>query len=140
MADYFTEEEAIPIAECEAGGPFRCSTCGGYVNPGFMFNHHNSEMKCNFCGQMNSISGTKYAYSPGDKSQTEMSCGIYEFDVAGRYVYHTMRQPTYIFLIDTSIESLSSGLFTSAISSLKSSLDSMPNPEGTNIGIVTVDN
>ena len=128
MADYFTEEEAIPIAECEAGGPFRCSTCGGYVNPGFMFNHQNS------------ISGTKYAYSPGDKSQTEMSCGIYEFDVAGRYVYHTMRQPTYIFLIDTSIESLSSGLFTSAISSLKSSLDSMPNPKGTNIGIVTVDN
>jgi len=43
-------------------------------------------------------------------------------------------------LIDTSIESISSGLFTSAIASLKNTLDSMPNPEGTHIGIITVDN
>jgi len=37
MADYFTEEESIPTVEVEAAGPFRCSKCGGYINPGFNF-------------------------------------------------------------------------------------------------------
>lgn len=50
MADYFTEEEAIPLAECDAGGPFRCMKCGAYVNPGFNFANSNQAMQCNLCG------------------------------------------------------------------------------------------
>lgn len=41
MADYFSEDEAIPLAECDGGGPFRCMKCGAYVNPGFNFANSN---------------------------------------------------------------------------------------------------
>lgn len=50
-----------------------------------------------------------------------------------------MRQPTFVFIVDSHIESLTSGLFTSALSSIKQSLDSIPNPENTSICILTVD-
>jgi hypothetical protein len=64
---------------------------------------------------------------------------MYEFEVGGRYIYHTMRQPTFVFLIDSTTESFSTGLFSSAINAIKASLDSMPNAENTNISILTVD-
>jgi len=50
MADYFNEQESIPLAECDTGGPFRCTKCGAYVNPGFNFAESNQSMMCNLCG------------------------------------------------------------------------------------------
>lgn len=44
-----------------------------------------------------------------------------------------------MFIIDSHIESLTSGLFNSVISSIKQSLDSIPNPENTSVCFLTVD-
>lgn len=65
---------------------------------------------------------------------------MYEFAVGGRYIYTTMRQPTFVFLIDASMESIQTGLFSSAINAIRSSLDSMPNPDNTNIAILSITN
>lgn len=68
-----------------------------------------------------------------------MQLGMYEFEVGGRYIYNTMRQPTFVFLIDTSIESIQTQLLNAAIQAIKSSLDQMPNAENTNIAVLTID-
>ena len=66
MADYCTEEEAIPQAE-QLGevGPLRCLKCGAYVNPRFNYAEHNAAMVCNFCGQINKLDGHKYSAASG---------------------------------------------------------------------------
>ena len=35
MADIGDGEEEVPTASTESEGPFRCKTCGTYINPGF---------------------------------------------------------------------------------------------------------
>lgn len=61
---------------------------------------------------------SKYSYNTEKSGYTELSKGIYEFEVSGRYIYGEMRTPKFIFLIDTSIDSLSNGLFNSVIGSI----------------------
>ena len=96
-------------------------------------------MLCNMCGKTTNIASTQYAYSQDRGSFPELTKGGYEFEVGGRYIYQTMRQPTFVIIVDSHIESLTSGLFTSVLSSIKQSLDSIPNAENTSVCIMTVD-
>jgi protein transport protein SEC24 len=109
------------------------------VNPGFNFIEGGAQLVCNLCGQINPTAGSVYSYNTDKSSLPELHSGSYEFTVGGRYVYHPMRSPTYVFVIDSTIEAQSSGLFTSVLNSITSALDSIPNPVGTKIGIITVD-
>lgn len=61
--------------------------CGAYVNPGFQFVDQNQAMKCNLCGEVNKLNGNKYIYCAGQKTLVELTNGMYEFEVGGRYVY-----------------------------------------------------
>lgn len=83
MADYLTEDEQIPLAQCDQDGPFRCLKCGAYVNPGFSFVDGCTQLACNLCGQFNKIGNSKYSYNPGQKDHTEFVKGMYEFEVGG---------------------------------------------------------
>jgi protein transport protein SEC24 len=119
MADYAEGESEIPTANADAEGPFRCGKCGGYINPGFSFVEGGAAMLCNLCGNINPVGNSIYSYNNDKSSLPEMDCGAYEFEVGGRYVYQTARQPTYVFLVDTTIESLSTGVFDSMLLSIK---------------------
>jgi len=61
------------------------------VNPGFNFAEQNQSMMCNLCGQVTKLNGNKYIYSAGSKNQIELTQGMYEFEVGGRYIYNTVR-------------------------------------------------
>lgn len=75
-----------------------------------------------------------------DRSEfTELYYGSYEFDVIGKYIYYDIRTPTYVFIIDVSYEAHVNGMFLHVLEALKSTLDSIPNPQNTKICILTVD-
>ncbi len=95
-------------------------------------------MICNLCGQANPVGASPYSYNTDKNSLAELSSGSYEFEVGGRYIYRSMRNPTYVFLVDTSVESIQQGILSSLINGLKNTLDSIPNPENTHLAIVTV--
>lgn len=87
MADIGEGEQELPLGTVEGEGPFRCGTCGAYVNPGFAIVEGGSAMACNMCNKQTNIGSTAYAYNH-DKSQfPELSQGAYEFEVGGRYIY-----------------------------------------------------
>lgn len=69
----------------------------------------------------------------------ELYYGAYEFDVCGKYIYHDAKNPIYVFIVDTSIEAFKNKLFDQALYVISNSLDSIPNPENTQICILTVD-
>lgn len=91
------------------------------------------------CGTVNPVGNSAYCYNKDKSAFPELYSGSYEFDVGEKYTYYKMRKPTYVFLIDTTIESFTNGCFNTAIYAIKSSLDSIPNPENTHICILTID-
>lgn len=139
MADISENEAYLPKAECGQNGPLRCNSCGGYVNPGTIFLESGSKARCNFCGSLFPVNDTKYSFMSDRSSIPELYYGSYEFDVHGKYVYYANRNPIYLFIIDISYDAFQNGMFNQVVESLKATLDSIPNPESTQICILTVD-
>jgi len=50
-----------------------------------------------------------------------------------------VKNPTYVFILDISAEAHSNKLFNQTLQLITNSLDSIPNPENTQICIITVD-
>jgi hypothetical protein len=65
--------------------------------------------------------------------------GAYEFEVCGKYIYYDVKNPIYVFILDVSAEAHSNKLFNQTLQLITNSLDSIPNPENTQICILTVD-
>lgn len=139
IADISEGETEIAKAQCGAEGPVRCTTWGGYVNPGTVFLENGTKGRWNFCGTIFPVSDTKYWFVSDKSSLPELYCGAYEFDVWGKYVYYDVKNPVYTFIIDISAEAHTNGLFTQALQSISLTLDSLPNASNTKICIITVD-
>lgn len=139
MADVSENESYIAKAEWGPEGPLRWNVWGGYVNPGTMIIESGTKARCNFCGSIFPIKDTKYSFMSNRSSIPELYYGSYEFDVDGKYVYYEARYPIYLFIIDVSNDAFQNGLFLQVLELLKNSLDSIPNPENTQIWILTVD-
>ena len=139
MADISEGEYLLPKAECGTEGPVRCNAWGGYVNPGTIFLENGTKARCNFCNEIFPVHDSKYSFITDRSAYPELYYGSYEFDVWGKYVYYDVKNPVYVFIIDVSAEAHANGLFEQTILLLYNSLDSIPNPENTQICILTVD-
>lgn len=61
----------------------------------------------------------------------EIYYGAYEYDVHGKYIYYEKKDPIYVFILDVSAEAHNNGLFTQTLDSIAYTLDSIPNPDKT---------
>ncbi len=138
-------EYEVPIPLSKHGGEdlLRCTRCGAYVNPGFTFLDGGTKIKCNICEGLSPIASQTLlqgGMSSDGAGRPELTLGTYEFlapaGLAGKKVVGN----NILLLIECTQNAISFGLTQQVIASVKASLDYIPDPEHTNIGIITYNN
>lgn len=141
--------EMIPKVDYKEANFPRCENCKAYMNPFIKFNNNGNTWECNLCKTFNSTD-SEY-YSPIDdggkrrdqNERAELCNGTYEI-IANKGYWKKDREPiiaTYIFVIDVSINSITSSFLNAILESIKDAVnnEAFYNKEETKIGIITYD-
>lgn len=126
-------------------GPFRCSRCKAYVNPNFTWINDGRKAQCNFCLVENEVPGSYYCVTNefgkrrDRESRPELMYGTYEIKAPSAFSIREPLSPTYVFMLDCSINSFETGFLHQTIQSIKSCLESLPYPEMTKVCFGTFD-
>lgn len=142
-------QESFPTVHQGIGNNlFRCQQCNGYINPFTKFLDEGRQYKCNLC---NTISKTPDAHFVGldpntnerwDKNENiELFCGLYDIKAGSDYMARPPMPPSYIFLVDVSKDSVTSGMldfFSSVLSDVVSN-QKLPGGSRAQIAIFTYD-
>eukprot|EP01119_Soliformovum_irregulare_P001184 TRINITY_DN10897_c0_g1_i1.p1 TRINITY_DN10897_c0_g1~~TRINITY_DN10897_c0_g1_i1.p1 ORF type:complete len:881 (-),score=241.11 TRINITY_DN10897_c0_g1_i1:58-2361(-) len=139
------DDDPIPVVNLAGGGIVRCRRCRSYINPFVAFSEGGRKWLCNLCGLPNDVH-PEY-YSPLDNlgrrtdldQRPELQRGIVEFIASGEYTIRPPMPPSYMFVIDVSYQSVSSGVCYTVVETIKRLLDSFPGAPRTKIGFITYD-
>lgn len=142
--------DTVPVIPLRSSvGIVRCRNCRAYINPYVEWINGCRQWRCNLCGSSNKVS-VQY-YSPADAStglrtdineRPELTHGCVEFEAPSEYNARTPMIPTYLFVLDASRTSISSGFFASAVNGLSawiSNLKTLDRIPRIRIGIITFD-
>jgi len=138
--------EPVPIVEPGDCGVVRCRRCRTYVNPYVRFIDSGRRWKCNVCGLSNDVPSDYFCELDGEgrrrdrMQRPELSQGTVEFIAAAEYMVRPPQAPLFFFLIETSYNSISSGMLRCVAKALGDTLDNLPGGERTQVGIMTFDN
>lgn len=138
FAEADPEDASIPSAERPPGPVLRCERCRVFANPFFAFKDNWKRYVCNLCGLESEINPQcidKTDYSPEKYPETAHSVSSVPmvdstrlFNVSGNNI---------LVCLDFSLESMANGAFFHCLSSLRSSIDALP--EDTNLGLALWD-
>lgn len=114
--------ENIPVIDNEFS---RCRRCRSYFNLYVTPVNNGHRWKCNICGLTNDT--PQRTQGEGIWSSPEFTHSIVDFIAPSSYLARPPQPPVYVFLIDVSIQSISSGLLATASRVIKENLDRLPN-------------
>lgn len=129
----------------------RCSStnCRAYINPFVKWIEGGEKWICNIC---KSVTTTEdYYYAKLDKynnridinERQDLNSGTYEYIAGKAYMKKDKNPnpPTYIFIIDVSLASISNGYLSAVLESIKDTINNgvIENPERTKIAFITYD-
>ncbi|EPZ36347.1 beta-sandwich domain of Sec23/24 [Rozella allomycis CSF55] len=148
LAEVGDEEMPIPVVDFGSSGIVRCSTCQGYINCFVRFSEGGRKYKCNLCGKDNEVSNEYFSNLDHTgmrcdiESRPELRFGSVEFVAPDEFKFRKIEETKIVFVIDSSWQSIQSGLFQGSIEAIKRSIETFPVVEGKciyKIGIVTFD-
>ena len=138
------EEDPIQVVDNGDVGPLRCVRCKAYMNPFARWLDH-GRFQCNFCGATSECP-REYMCNLGadgrrmDWAQRPELCrGSVEYAAPAEYMVRPPMAPALMFCIDVSLAAVQSGATTSAVEAIARTLDSVPEPKRTLVGICTYD-
>eukprot|EP01133_Synstelium_polycarpum_P011537 gene11537-13465_t len=137
-------EAEVPLIDHGPEGPVRCSRCLGYMNPHNTFLNGGRFFSCKLCDYENDVpqsyfSATLQSGLRTDADQRpELQRGSYEF-VAKPTPNEPKVVPAYIFVIEVSAHTVSTGVLFVIIESLRKILNEMYDKTPKRIGIITYD-
>ncbi|KAI0300156.1 hypothetical protein B0F90DRAFT_1630148 [Multifurca ochricompacta] len=148
FADLDDREEPVPLIECGESGPARCEKCGGYVNPWCTWTAGGTRWKCNLCAHETRVESDYFSaldanFARLDYSERpELQKGTVDFVVSSSSDYWASNPPRpnsfygladstlrdavrrpqkmrYVFALDVSSASVTSGFLASACVALR---------------------
>jgi protein transport protein SEC24 len=149
------EDEVIPVVGSTdrkdfnqpvyaAGGICRCRRCRAYINP-YIEYVDTTHWRCNVCYLVNEIP-THFDFDTQtqqyvDRSlRPELSYACVEYIATNEYMVRAPVPAVYIFVLDVSYSSVSTGVVDSFCQSLLNSLDYIPDDEGrVRVAFITAD-
>ena len=143
--DYAEGYGELPLVDFLEDGPLRCTRCKAYVNPGFQFTSDGRKATCNLCLAETEVpahyycSLNEYGRRHDREQRPELLYGAYEIKAPSMFADKTPQPPTFIFFLDVSLQAFQNGFFHQSLTSIKSSLESMPQPEKTKVCVATYD-
>lgn len=138
-------EDPIPVVNFGSAGIVRCRNCRSYINFSCKFLDGGRRWKCSLCGTMNDVPVDYFA--PLDQygkrkdaaERPELHRGSIEFVAPVEYMVRPPMPPVYMFLLETTPTTINSGVLATALTSIRNSINSMPNEGRTRIAIITFD-
>lgn len=121
----------------------RCKRCRSYINPFVTLN--NNTWKCNICGLNNDIPQKMFydevlRVTQSLDERPELNHAVVEFLAPKQYQSREPQPPTYVFVLDVSMQSIKNGLLATAARTILESLDRLPNDaKKTQVAFVAVD-
>jgi len=123
------EEGLVPVLDFGDAGPPRCRRCRTYINPFMQFTHGGNKFVCNMClFPNNEVEGDYFAPVDGGGRRVdrdvrpELSRGTVEFVVPKEYWAKEPTPQRYMFLIETSRDSVERGFVSAMAKAIKDSL------------------
>lgn len=124
----------------------RCSRCKTYINPFVQFTAGALQWKCNMCEMENEVpQAFDWDILTGQQtdrySRVELNFGCVDFIAPAEYAVRPPQPPVYVFVIDTSFQSVQTGMIGIVADAIKNSLDKIPNEDGrTKVAFISADN
>ncbi|KAJ6061546.1 uncharacterized protein N7446_005666, partial [Penicillium canescens] len=131
-------EDPIPVIPDQVIS--RCRRCRSYINPFVTFLDHGHRWRCNMCNLTNDVPQAfdwdSTLQKPADRAlRPDLNHSMVEFVAPQEYM-----PLVYLFLIDVSYSSVTSGLLATTARTIKESLDRIPNADRrTRLGFIAVD-
>jgi protein transport protein SEC24 len=127
------------------GGVVRCTDCRAYINPFVNLLDSGMRWQCNICSALMPVSSAYFVPTDAagnrkpDDPRQELRTGSVEYVATKEYVVRAPPPPTFVFIIDVSVQAASSGMIDVVASGIKASLDGLPGGDRTLVGFVTFD-
>ncbi|KAK5087361.1 COPII subunit [Exophiala xenobiotica] len=136
-------EDPIPVVPDQVIS--RCRRCRSYINPFVTFLDHGHRWRCNMCNLTNDVPQAFDWDAAGGKSldrwqRPDLNHAVVEFIAPQEYMVRPPQPLVYLFLIDVSYASVTSGLLATTARCIRESLDRIPNADRrTRLGFIAVD-
>ena len=138
-------ENEIAVANAGHTTIVRCKRCRTYMNPFMIWMDGGRRFSCNVCQMVNECpvdyfcaldaSGRRLDY----EQRPELSQGSVEYVAPAEYMVRAPMPPTYVFAIDVSFASASSGMLFSACEGIKKIINKLPGDDRTRVALITFD-
>ncbi|KAJ5125309.1 hypothetical protein N7526_007486 [Penicillium atrosanguineum] len=138
-------DQADPIPVIPDQVISRCRRCRSYINPFVTFLDHGHRWRCNMCNLTNDVPQAfdwdATLQKQADRSlRSDLNHSMVEFVAPQEYMVRPPQPLVYLFLIDVSYSSVTSGLLATSARCIKESLDRIPNADRrTRLGFIAVD-
>lgn len=142
----------MPIVEPTPSGIVRCTRCRAYVNPFVKFLEGGRRWRCNLCNLMNNVPNDYFqplgpngmrldiGYdAEGNMKRPELMSPITEFVAPADYMVRPPQAATFLFVLDVSYYSVTTGILQIAANTLMQLIAQLPGEARTKIGILTFD-
>ncbi|KAF2012139.1 COPII component protein [Aaosphaeria arxii CBS 175.79] len=136
-------EDPVPVVSDQVIS--RCRRCRAYINPFVTFLDNGHRWRCNMCNLTNDVPQAFDWDSQQQKSvdrwqRQELNYSVCEFVAPQEYMVRPPQPLVYLFLLDVTFASVSSGLLATAARCILESLDRIPNADRrTRVGFLAVD-
>ena len=136
-------EDPVPIIPDQVIA--RCRRCRTYINPFVTFLDHGHRWRCNMCNLSNDVPQAFDWDAATQKSldrwqRSDLNYAVCEFIAPQEYMVRPPQPLVYLFLIDVSYSSVTSGLLATTARCIRESLDLIPNADRrTRLGFIAVD-
>ncbi|EZF68804.1 protein transporter SEC24 [Trichophyton soudanense CBS 452.61] len=142
-ASLHDSEDEIPVVSDQVIS--RCRRCRSYINPFVTFLDHGHRWRCNMCSLTNDVPQAFDWDAAAQKAldrwqRPDLNHSVVEFVAPQEYMVRPPQPLVYLFLIDVSYASVTSGLLATAARCIRESLDRIPNADRrTRVGFIAVD-
>lgn len=136
---------AVPVINFGQMGIVRCTRCRAYVNFMCVFTDAGRRWRCCLCQFLNGTPNEYYAPLDGDgkrsdaRQRAELTHGSVEFVAPTDYMVRPPMPPVYVFIVETTVASATSGLLATAVDAIRRALDLLPDDGRTKVALLTYD-
>ncbi|CAJ0928978.1 unnamed protein product, partial [Mesorhabditis belari] len=145
-------ERPPPVVDLGPQGPIRCQRCKAYMCPFMEFQDGGRRFRCPYCHATTPVEDAYFAHLDHTGRRTdieyrpELLCGAYEFVATKQYCKNGIapKEPAFIFMIDVSYNSVTSGMLQVLCKNLEATLMRLPKEHSQQsssirVGIATFD-
>ncbi|CEP08649.1 hypothetical protein [Parasitella parasitica] len=143
LQPYLSNKAEVPVVPDTIVS--RCSRCMTYINPFVQFTAGALQWKCNMCDMENDVPQAfdwdVISQQHADRySRPELNYGCVDFVAPAEYTVRPPQPPVYVFVLDTSYQSVQTGMLAVVADAIHASLDRIPNEDGrTKVAFITAD-